>query len=78
MLLMHLNKSKGNVMSKMKSAINKLKESGNEVKAYIPGMGFRLCQVLSLDDDVVEIGLTNSSKRRKVKMHYSLFVVETG
>jgi hypothetical protein len=62
----------------MKDAIDYLVNSAEDVKIYIPGMGYRICKVLSLDDDVVEVQLQFTNAQQIIKMHYSLFVVETG
>lgn len=63
-------------MSKMKKAIKKLINSSAEVKIYIPGKSFRICKIVSLDDDVVEVQTQLGRTQETFKMHYSLFIVE--
>lgn len=60
-------------MSKMQKVIQRLAQDGSEVKLYLPGRGYRIAVIESIDDDVVTI---RPSAGNKVVMHYSLVVLE--
>ena len=62
-------------MSKMKERINKAIDQEAELKVYIPGMGFRLSKILSLDDDVMKLEL--QTRKSRITMHYTALVVQT-
>ena len=60
-------------MSKMKEAIQKLVDEQITVMAYIPGKGYELTTVRSIDDDVVTLEPEDGSP---VVIHYTKFSIE--
>lgn len=60
-------------MSKMKQAIQSAVDDGVELKVYLPGRGYRLAVIESLDDDVVTV---KPNTGNKVVIHYTAFALE--
>ena len=60
-------------MSKLQEIIKRFVDDGGEVKVHIPGRGYRLVVIESIDDDMVTI---NPNKGNKVVLHYTAVVIE--
>ena len=60
--------------SKLLATLTRLEANKTEIKAYVPGHGFRLCNVTKVNGDIITIQL--SSNKNSYSLHYSAMVIE--